>query len=75
MTTADSALWTIEFPATTIGDAMYMCRQAAGTGGVPLAPTQAGRLGYEATGGWDMVHELEESLTARGETTYLTKNG
>lgn len=65
--------WTIEFPASTIGQANDLLRQAASHGRIPLTATPAGRLGFEAVGPKDMIDEAAQVLREYGLETYVTR--
>jgi len=66
--------WMIEFPASTIGEANDLLRQAAGLGHIPLTATPAGRLGFEAVGPKSWIDEAAKFLRGGDREVYVTRS-
>jgi hypothetical protein len=74
-TATTAGMWEVEFAAQSIGQANDLLRQAVPVGVAPLTASQAGRLGYTATGSFQAVDEVCDFLLMRHEPFHRTKLG
>jgi hypothetical protein len=66
-------MWSIEFPAPSLGAALDMVREAVHAGDAPMVVNQAGRMGYECAGTWSQVERLRSAVWAKGATVFVAQ--